>query len=985
MAEVTINTVPAQQQVDALIRKLRETGKQAGLSEEEINDMSRALQDTGTKGTAAIDNVNKSMQQTSNIANDLGKGFLAMFAVDKIIAFGQELGRVAIKYESLRTAIDFAVGSQEQGAATMQFIANLADRLGLNLAASAEGFKQIAGASRNTVLEGQATRDIFEGISLAASKMKLSADNTTGALLAISQMISKGKVSAEELRGQLGERLPGAFQIFARSIGVSTQELDKMLEKGEVIATETLPKFAEQLKKEFGTGAAEAQGLGAAVERLSNNWEQFLFTVVSKDGGAIAKAINFIANEVKDLNEALAGEQGAIDRNIAKNYELLQKELVALSNPADIQSKIEQLQAQNELLKQTAEIQQKIVDDLAKKDLGKAASFGKAFLETGEDIFGRGVINSEDIFGKGLTEGEIMKLQEYKKLLEDSKSQLGTNSLAVKELEQKLAALNAERTKSNQLTEEQIKKLQREREEAEKLLETLRKRAAVELAGGADSVGGLEVLEQQQQQALAKQIEQTKKAKKVSQLSVIEINALTEQIQKEFDQKRFTVLDKNLEAEKKARTADILSLGLTQEQQNTALLTLENQHLQAKKSLYQQYSKDVSTILQSIQTNDLKTIESSVNAFEKSRQEKLRLIEEEARTLRQRNFDTGQAALAGASNQQERSDVTAANALTGTITEIDINKKKIQADIDYLEAKKKLYQDNNLDIAQIEKELSDAKDALQQQELNGFKATEEEKTRIAQMEAERRKALQSAAIDAGLQIVGASMQIARNMRQGELDDLQAEEERKLRLAGNNEAKKEAIRAEFEGKKRAKQRDAAVTDKVAAGFQVVLDTAASIVKTGAQLGYPAAIPFQVLAGAVGLAQLAVVASQPIPKFSTGVINFRGKKGDNNLALIADGESVITEKGTRNAPKYLDMINKGLLRDGQLQPLKQPADFGVRVGSSLDIDTLAAKVGERFEGSISKLPQTKNYITNKGFFSIVQSGQNETLYVNRLFGW
>ena len=52
--------------------------------------------------------------------------------------------------------------------------------------------------------------------------------------LAISQMISKGKVSAEELRLQLAERMPGAVNIFAKAIGVTTSELDKMLQEGKV-------------------------------------------------------------------------------------------------------------------------------------------------------------------------------------------------------------------------------------------------------------------------------------------------------------------------------------------------------------------------------------------------------------------------------------------------------------------------------------------------------------------------------------------------------------------------------------------------------------------------------------------------------------------------------------------------------------------------------------------------------------------------------
>ena len=88
------------------------------------------------------------------------------------------------------------------------------------------------------------------------------------ALLATSQVFSKGKVSAEELRQQIGERLPGAFSLFAQSVGMTPQELDKALEKGQV-SLQDFQKFAEKLFKEYGKNAEIlSQGPDAAGERL---------------------------------------------------------------------------------------------------------------------------------------------------------------------------------------------------------------------------------------------------------------------------------------------------------------------------------------------------------------------------------------------------------------------------------------------------------------------------------------------------------------------------------------------------------------------------------------------------------------------------------------------------------------------------------------------------------------------------------------------
>ena len=79
-----------------------------------------------------------------------------------------------------------------------------------------------------------------------------------GAFIALGQMISKGKVQAEELRGQLGERLPGAFQLAAKAMGMTTAALDKFMADGKLTAEELLPKLAKVLKDEYGAAAEEA-------------------------------------------------------------------------------------------------------------------------------------------------------------------------------------------------------------------------------------------------------------------------------------------------------------------------------------------------------------------------------------------------------------------------------------------------------------------------------------------------------------------------------------------------------------------------------------------------------------------------------------------------------------------------------------------------------------------------------------------------------
>lgn len=201
--------------------------------------------------------------------------------------------------ERLRTMLDFSTGAN--GAREIEYLRSVTNRLGLEFAGAAKAYGQFQAAAKGTALEGDKARAVFESVAKASAVMGLSAADTSGVLLALQQMISKGTVQAEELRGQLGERLPGAFQIAAKAMGVTTAELGKMLEQGQVIADDFLPKFGAALETNLG-GAAEkaASRLDAAVNRFGNAWERLKQT--AGDSG---------------LSKAVANELGAITRDFA--------------------------------------------------------------------------------------------------------------------------------------------------------------------------------------------------------------------------------------------------------------------------------------------------------------------------------------------------------------------------------------------------------------------------------------------------------------------------------------------------------------------------------------------------------------------------------------------------------------------------------------------------------------------------------------------
>ncbi len=250
-------------------KRVEETFERVGRTgEQAMNRIDRATAPANA-GLKAVDTTARALNSVFRQA----AGLVAAYAgLSGIIGGIRSVNETGMAFQGLDTALTAVTGSSQGAAAEMAFLRAESERLGLNLLETSQSYLQIAAAAKGTTLAGQGTRDIFTSIAEASTVLQLSVDQTNGALRAIGQIMSKGKVQTEELRGQLGERLYGAFQLAARGMGITTAELDKMLEQGQVVADEFLPRFAAEIRRTFSDGVPEAsKNARAALNRFNNS------------------------------------------------------------------------------------------------------------------------------------------------------------------------------------------------------------------------------------------------------------------------------------------------------------------------------------------------------------------------------------------------------------------------------------------------------------------------------------------------------------------------------------------------------------------------------------------------------------------------------------------------------------------------------------------------------------------------------------------
>lgn len=218
----------------------------------------------------------------------------------------------AAELEKQRIALRQVIGSQDAYNKSLEFISKTSNDLAIPQEIVLKNFTRLSasviGAGGNVADAEKAFKGITAGILGTGGSL----ENLDAALLATAQVFSKGKVSAEELRGQIGERLPGAFTLFAESVKMTPQELDKALQEGKVTLLD-FQKFAEKLFKEYGEAAEliarSPENAGNRLKTTLANLSESVGTLLKPIGTAFqntfADIFKIIDAAVRKLNEFL--------------------------------------------------------------------------------------------------------------------------------------------------------------------------------------------------------------------------------------------------------------------------------------------------------------------------------------------------------------------------------------------------------------------------------------------------------------------------------------------------------------------------------------------------------------------------------------------------------------------------------------------------------------------------------------------------------
>jgi tape measure domain-containing protein len=194
---------------------------------------------------------------------------------------------------------------------SLAFVDNLAQRFNVPLESARQGFVKLYASMQPTGFSQEQIEGLFTGISQASAAFGLSADKVDRVNYAFAQMASKGQIMSEELKGQLGDVLPGALSLFAEAAKMSIPEFSKAMEDGAFKAEammQVLENVGILMKVKFGAAATgAAKTLQGALNGIQNNlklmYEAF-GPVVNRMAAVFGPKITSLIKNVTDVIKA---------------------------------------------------------------------------------------------------------------------------------------------------------------------------------------------------------------------------------------------------------------------------------------------------------------------------------------------------------------------------------------------------------------------------------------------------------------------------------------------------------------------------------------------------------------------------------------------------------------------------------------------------------------------------------------------------------
>lgn len=278
-----------------------------------------SLQDLATpkikNAEAAANSFEGSLGGVMNALKGVAEVAAVAFSVEKIYEFGKEILNLTAEFQGFDNIIKYSSIDAKDAQANLDYINDAVKRLHLPLEEATKSFSEMQAGFYGTGIEGEKLRNVFEGVSEAASVLHLMPDQFGRVTFALKEIGELGTVQARQMR-MLAFALPGAMNIAAQSMKMNSQQFHEAMHKGEIDSSKFLQNFSAALKEHFQGGLENA---GHSLQALMNDSKNAITELELDMGNTLLPIFTHILQDVKFMFDSIKGYWDEMTKSINFN------------------------------------------------------------------------------------------------------------------------------------------------------------------------------------------------------------------------------------------------------------------------------------------------------------------------------------------------------------------------------------------------------------------------------------------------------------------------------------------------------------------------------------------------------------------------------------------------------------------------------------------------------------------------------------------
>jgi len=293
----------AQVEVDQLEKEVQQADQAFNGFQAEVNKANTSLENTDTAAQTAQKGIGA-----------LKTGYTALIGVMGGIGIGlgiRELAQAADSYTNLSARINIATSEGGNFTQAMAGVHQVSLMTNTSLDATAGLFTKVNDVGKQMGMTQQQSLDLVKTINMAIQTGGGDAATSEAAIVQLTQALQSGVLRGDEFNSIM-EQAPGISKALAQSLGVTTGELRKMAENGELSAEKVIKALQSQSTAIEADYAKFPTTISNALQRIATQWQILIGTMDQANGASatvaqwlvtLADNMDVIETILKDIGE----------------------------------------------------------------------------------------------------------------------------------------------------------------------------------------------------------------------------------------------------------------------------------------------------------------------------------------------------------------------------------------------------------------------------------------------------------------------------------------------------------------------------------------------------------------------------------------------------------------------------------------------------------------------------------------------------------